>query len=275
MDAELLGTLGGQTSEGLGDLGAGHAVLGVAGVVHDLETLPGLAQGEHAAGIVAAADPLGNLPDGLLQVVHHRQVIQEIDHGEIVQVDDGPQLVRQLELFGRGVIGGEHDVLTGDAAFFGHQQLCQGGTVTAAAFFLQNFQDSRGRSGLHGEVLPVAGIPGESSLQAAGVLPDALFVIDMERGGILGGDGLQLILCHKRRFHGRRPQIFSVWDGPDGPKLCSILRVFSPHVKKNGEKWQTARDFLLKERQFCHDLEQNTLFLQKNSPCFPMGIILE
>ena len=59
MDAELLGAHGMEAGKGLSDLGAGHTVLGIAGIVHDLETLPGLAEGEHAAGIVGGSRPFG------------------------------------------------------------------------------------------------------------------------------------------------------------------------------------------------------------------------
>ena len=192
VDAELLGAHGGKAGKCLRDLGAGHAVLGVAGIVHHLEALPGLAQGEHAAGIVAAADFLRHMADGPLQIVHQRQ---------IVQVDDGAQPVRHLEFLRRGIIGGEHDVLTGDAAPLRDHQLRHGGTVAAAALLVQQLQQGRGGSGLHGEILPVAGIPGKCLPQAAGILPDALLIIDVERGGVLGGDGLQLVLCDKGGLH--------------------------------------------------------------------------
>ena len=192
VDAELLGAHGGKAGKCLRDLGAGHAVLGVAGIVHHLEALPGLAQGEHAAGIVAAADFLRHMADGPLQIVHQRQ---------IVQVDDGAQPVRHLEFLRRGIVGGEHDVLTGDAAPLRDYQLRHGGTVAAAALLVQQLQQGRGGSGLHGEILPVAGIPGKCLPQAAGILPDALLIIDVERGGVLGGDGLQLVLCDKGGLH--------------------------------------------------------------------------
>ena len=192
MDAEVLGSQLRQTGEGLGDLGAGHAVLGVAGVVHDLEALPGLGQGEHAAGIVAAADGFRNSADGLGQIIHQ---------GQVVQIDDGAQLVGHLKFLSGRVVGGEHDILAGDAAALGHGQFRQGGAVAAAALLLENLQNGRGGCGFHGEILPVAGIPGERLAQAAGVFPDACFIIDMERSGVLGGNGLQLIPGDKWCFH--------------------------------------------------------------------------
>ena len=49
--------------ESLGDLGAGHAVLGVAGGVHDLMAVLAGSQGEHAAGVVPAEDGLRDMAD--------------------------------------------------------------------------------------------------------------------------------------------------------------------------------------------------------------------
>ena len=41
----------------------------------------------------------------------------------------------------------------------------------------------------------------ESGFQLPGVLPDTPFIIDVERRGVLGRDGVQLIFCHKGLFH--------------------------------------------------------------------------
>ena len=192
MDAELLGAHGGKAGKCLRDLGAGHAVLGVAGIVHHLEALPGLAQGEHAAGIVAAAHLLRHPAQQAVHIFHM---------GDVIQIDDGAQLGGQAELILRRVVGGEHDLLAPDAAPVGHHQLCQRGAVRAAALLLEQLQNGRGGGGLDGEVLPVAGIPGEGLPQAAGVFPDACFIVDMERSGVLGGNGLQLIPGDKWCFH--------------------------------------------------------------------------
>ena len=83
MDAELLGPQLLQALESFGDLFPGHAVLGLAGVVHHLEALLALPQLEGAAGVEAAGDFLGDVSDG---------VLQKVDVGDVVQVDGGPQL---------------------------------------------------------------------------------------------------------------------------------------------------------------------------------------
>ena len=184
----------GKAGEGLGDLSTGHAVLGVAGVVHYLKALPGLGKGEYAAGVEAAADLLGNLSHGAGQGVHQRQIIQ---------VDDGAQLPGQTELIIGRIVGGEHDFLAGDAAALGEHQLRQGGAVTAAALLVQQLEDGGGGGGLHGEVFPEAGVPGKGRLQPPGVFPDTGLVVNMERRGIARRDGVQLRLGDKRCFHGQ------------------------------------------------------------------------
>ena len=192
MDAELLGAQLLQALEGLGHLGTGHAVLGVAGVVHDLEALIALAQGEDAAGIVAAGDPLGDIAQG---------VLQKVDVGDVIQIDGGAQLGGQGELLGGGVVGGEHDVAALEAAAVGHHQLSEGGAVHTAALLLQDLQDLGVGGGLHGEKLFVAGVPGESLVQGAGIFPDALLVIEVEGGGVLVGDLLELFQRDEGLFH--------------------------------------------------------------------------
>ena len=193
VDAELLGPHLLQALERLGDLLPGHAVLGLAGVVHHLEALLALPQLEGAAGVEAAGDLLGDVPDG---------VLQKVDVGDVVQVDGGPQLGGQSELLRRGVVGGEHDLPALEAAAVGHHQLAQGGAVHAAALLLQNLQNLGIGGGLHGEELLIAGVPGKGGLQGPGVLPDALLVVQMEGGGVLLDNLLELFQGDKRLFHG-------------------------------------------------------------------------
>ena len=156
VNAELLGPQLLQPPERLRQLGPGHAVLRVAGGVHHLHAVPALPQGEDTAGVVAAANLLRHLPHSLRQGV---------DEGDVVQVDNAPQAAGGLELLFRGVVGGKHNPrLPGDAAALRQGQLRQGRAVAAAALLMEDFQNGGGRRGLHGEVLPEAGIPGESGL---------------------------------------------------------------------------------------------------------------
>ena len=192
VDAELLRTLGLEHAERLSDLRARHAILGVAGVIHDLKTLARLAERERAARIEAAADPLRDIANGLFQKVHVR---------DIVQIDGRAELCRQTVILGRRLVGREHDMLAGAADAPGHHQLCERRAVAAAALLLQDFQNGGRGRGLHGEILPVAGIPRKSGFQAAGILADTLLVIEVKRCGIACGDVLELLHSYKRLFH--------------------------------------------------------------------------
>ena len=130
MQAKFPSTFCGQHTVRLGNLGAGHAVFGISRVVHDLKTLPGFTQSEHAAGIVPAADLFRNLSGGALQI---------LNQCEVIQVHDSAQLVRQLKFFRRRLIGREHDILPGDATPLRHDEFRQRGAVTPAALFFQKF----------------------------------------------------------------------------------------------------------------------------------------
>ena len=91
VDAEMLRSLGLQGDKCLPDLLIGHAVLGIPRIVHNI-----IADLEHTAGIVAAADGLGNIAQRLLQAG---------DMGDIVQVDDGAQLPGIGEFLRGRVVG--------------------------------------------------------------------------------------------------------------------------------------------------------------------------
>ena len=185
VDAEVLDAQGHHAVDGTCHLVLGHAVLGVTGHIHD-----GVAQGEGSAGIVAQADGLGHLALA--------DTLQELHVGGVVQVDVSAQIVGLLHVLDGGDVGGEHDVLAHGANGLGHHQLGVGGAVTAAALFLQDLQDVGVGGGLHGEVLPVAGVPGKGFLQCTGVGTDTGLVIQVEGGGMLGGDLLGLFKRHKR-----------------------------------------------------------------------------
>ena len=192
VDAELLRPQLLQAAEGVGHLGPGQAVLGVPGVVHHLEALFALPQGEGAAGIVPAGDFFGNITDGFLQ---------KVNVGDVVQIDGGPQLGGQGELLRRGVVGGEHNLIAGEAAALGHHQLGEGGAVHAAALLPEELQDLWVGGGLHGEVLLKAGVPGKGPVQRAGVFPDARLVVQVEGGGVVPNDLLELLQGDEGCFH--------------------------------------------------------------------------
>lgn len=120
---------------------------------------------------------------------------------ESAEIDGGPQLCRQLKFAGGGLVGGEHDLAARKAAAVGHHQLGEGGAVGAAAFLPENLQNGGGGSGLDGKIFLEAGVPGEGLHHLPGVFADALFVVEVEGGGVGFGDFLNLRFGHKRCFH--------------------------------------------------------------------------
>ena len=124
MDAKILGALGLEHAEGLEELLGGHAVFGVAGVIHDA-----VGELEQAARVKTAAYRLG---DGA------RDALKELDMAYVVKVDDGAQLVGKLKVCRRRVVGREHDVMAGDAQRAGDHELGIARAIAAAAVFVEN-----------------------------------------------------------------------------------------------------------------------------------------
>ncbi len=178
VDAEVLGAQGLQTGEGLHHVGLAHAVLGVAGVVHDV-----VAQLVDAAGVVAAEDGLGHLGH-LLQEVHHR---------DVVEVDESAELGGLVHVERRRLVGGEHDLVALETACLGEQQLGVARAVHAAALLVEDAQKRGVGRGLHGEVLLEAGVPGERGVDRAGTGADACLVVEVEGRGDVRHDGLDLL----------------------------------------------------------------------------------
>ncbi len=187
MDAEMLYALGLQDPVALQDLLCGHAVLGILGVVHD-----GVGDLEISARVVAKAHGLREVSQGLLQLG---------DVGEVIQIDDGAQLFRQLVLRKRCIVGGEHDLLSTEAAGLGHFQLCTGRAVGTAALLLQNLQNAGIRCCFDSEILTEALIPGKGLVKAARILPNALLVIEIKGCGVALCDALHLLQCDIGFFH--------------------------------------------------------------------------
>ena len=119
MDTEILHTLCLQDLISLKHLLRGETVFSIARIVHDV-----IADGKISAGIVTAAQGLGQITDGLLQ---------EIDMGDVIQIDGGTDFCRIFEFMGRGIVGGEHNVLSLYPHSIAEHQLCQRGAVTSTA----------------------------------------------------------------------------------------------------------------------------------------------
>ena len=196
VDAEVLCALGGQLFVAFDHLLFGHAVLGIAGLVHDLEALFALAQAEGPAGVVAAEDVFR----------HTGHPLKELHHGGVVQIDVCAQLIGFLHILHRSLVGGEHDVAAGKAAGLAEHQLGQGRAVHAAALFLEDLQNNGVGQSLDRKVLLEALVPAECLVDAAGVLADALFIVNVERRGHILNDLLRLRLGQKRfLFHSYIP----------------------------------------------------------------------
>ena len=177
MDAEVLGTLGLKLGERLEELLRRHAVLGVAGVIHDA-----VGELEETARVEAAAHGLGDGAGDLLE---------EIDVADVVEVDDRPQLAGEGEVRRGRIVAREHDVLAGGAHGLGDHELRVARAIAAAAVLAQD-GDQRGVGvGLHGEVLAKAGVPREGLANGLHVAANARLVIQMEGRGVLLRQGLK------------------------------------------------------------------------------------
>ena len=185
VNTELLGTGSHQLGVCLGHLVLAHAVLGITGVVHDT-----VAQLKHTARIVAAAYGLG----------YTGNLLKKFDMGQIIQIDVRAEVVGLLHILRRGIVGGKHNVTAPEAAGLAHQQLRIAGAVDAAALLLQDLEQIGVRRGLYGEIFFKALVPAERSVDPAGIFPDTLFVIEVERGGNIGGDFFRLCKRDKRHF---------------------------------------------------------------------------
>ena len=104
--------------------------------------------------------------------------------GDVIQIDGGTNLCRIFEFMGRGIVGGEHNILSLYAHGIAEHQLCQGGTVTSAAVISQNIDQERIGCRLYCEKLLVTLVPCKCFFQCFCILPDSLFIIDMKRCGI-------------------------------------------------------------------------------------------
>ena len=162
----------------LDELLLGESVLGFLGFPDDRVSLA------KRAGIVAKAEKFRQ-PDVFFQIG---------DVTDVIQVDNCAQLLGFLILLIGGVIGGEHDVLSGKAYFFRENQLREGAAVGAESFLFEYFQDVGIRRGLDGEVFAKSRRPREKLFQFAGVLPNRLFIIDVKRSRVGCDNAFDLVL---------------------------------------------------------------------------------
>ena len=163
MDAEVLGTRGLELGERLEELLRRHAVLGVAGVIHDA-----VGELEEAARVEAAAHSLG---DGA------GDPLEEVDVADVVEIDDGAQLIGKLKVRRRRVVGREHDVMAGDAQRAGDHELGVARTIATATVFVENGDKCRVGVSLDGKVLLKPRIPCKGVAHLLHVAADARLVV--------------------------------------------------------------------------------------------------
>ena len=163
VDTKVLGTLGLEHAEGLEELLGGHAVFGVAGVIHDA-----IGELEQATRIKAAADRLGNGP---------RNALKELNVADVIKVDDGSQLVGELKVGSRRVVGREHDVMSRNAQRAGDHELGIARAIAAAAVFVENGDERRVGIGLDGKVFLKARVPCKGIAHFLHIAADARLVV--------------------------------------------------------------------------------------------------
>ena len=163
MDAKMLGALGLEYVEGFEELLGGHAVLGIAWIVHNA-----VGKLEQAARVKTAAHRLG---DGA------RDALVKLDVADVVEVDDGAQLVGELKVCRRRVVGREHDVVAGDAQRAGDHELGIARAVATAAVFVENGDKCRIGIGLDGKVLLKPRVPRKGVTYLLHVAADARLVV--------------------------------------------------------------------------------------------------
>ena len=184
MDAKVLDALLHEGLESGFHLALGHSVFGVSGVIHD--TVGHL---EDSAGIETATHGLRQFTAACL--------FAEVDMGNIIQVDDGANLLGIGIFLSGSVIGGEHDVVSVQIQCLTEHELHFRGTVGATVVLIQDLDDFGVRSGFDGKVLAVARVPGEGFLYSGNILADSLFIIEIERGRIGFGNFFYLFLGDK------------------------------------------------------------------------------
>ena len=163
MDAKALGALGLEYAEGLEELLGGHAIFGVARVVHDA-----VGELKQSARIKAAADCLGNGP---------RNALKEFNVADVVEVDDSAQLVGELKVRRGRVVGREHDVVSRDTQRSGDHELGIARAIAAAAVFVENGDERRVGVGLDGKVFLKARVPCKGVAHFLHVAADARLVV--------------------------------------------------------------------------------------------------
>ena len=144
---------------------------------------------DEVAGVVAEAEEVRQA--GVL-----RHVVKVT---EVIEVDDGTELDRLLELLIRRIVRGEHDLLALDARCGRDNEFGGAAAVRARSVLMQNLNNARIRQCFYGKVLTEARRPCECLAQTAEVRTDLCLVVEMKRGRV-PLDETQRLLLRERKF---------------------------------------------------------------------------
>ena len=109
---------------------------------------------------------------------------QQVDMGNVVQVDIGVQGPGLGEFLGGHGVGGEHNLRAVEATGLGQGQLGGAGAVHAAALLAQNAQNGGVGQSLYGKIFLEVRAPGKGLVQCPGRAADATLVIEVKGGRI-------------------------------------------------------------------------------------------
>ena len=164
-----------------------HAILGIAGVIHD-----SVAHGKNSTRVVAAAHRFREF------AAEHP--IHGIDHGDVIEVNDAAEFGCQSELLIRRIVGRKHDVIAVCPYGIRQQELRVARAVKSAVIFPQNIHEIRIWRRLDRKEFTKARVPGKGFLHGSGILPDSLLIIEIKRRRIFCRDLFDLLPGHKRNF---------------------------------------------------------------------------
>ena len=138
--------------------------------------------------------PAAALRPGVVAQAHQLGHLRHLGHqAQVVQVQDAAAVLRGHGKFlGRGVVGGEHDLLAACASLAGQHQLCDGAAIKTAAQLTQQGQDARVGQRLDGVILFEPGHLGKGGVQAGHSGADAGLVVEMKGRAEVLGNGWQL-----------------------------------------------------------------------------------
>lgn len=100
---------------------------------------------------------------------------------------ESPEFIGRLELLGRGVIAGKHDLPAGNAASLCKLKLRQGRAVCTKPLLGQELQEGRVGTSFYRIVIAKTGCPGKEFLEIPCMLDHRFLIVHIERSWKLAG----------------------------------------------------------------------------------------